>query len=138
MFGYAIVRGLLVAVMVASAAVAHVVTIDLVPVGNPGNAGELSGASVGGFGPDRICGAVNYSYQIGKYEVTAGQYTEFLNAKAKSDPYGLYNTYMDTASFPIQNLEFYTSSPKTIFRQSSTQIFLAVPRIHTDLKVQPF
>ena len=44
--------------------------------------GELSGASYGGYGPDRICGAVDYTYNIGKYEVTAGQYTEFLNAKA--------------------------------------------------------
>jgi formylglycine-generating enzyme required for sulfatase activity len=31
---------------------------------------------------------------MGKFEVTTGQYTEFLNAVAKSDPYGLYNTQM--------------------------------------------
>jgi sulfatase modifying factor 1 len=74
---------------------AHAVTIATVPVGNPGNAGELSGAGAGGYGPDRICGSVAYSYNIGKYEVTAGQYTDFLNAKATvSDPYGLYSTYM--------------------------------------------
>jgi formylglycine-generating enzyme required for sulfatase activity len=42
-------------------------------------------------------GAVSYEYDIGKYEVTAGQYTEFLNAVAKTDAYGLYNTGMDTA-----------------------------------------
>ena len=41
-----------------------------------------SGQSYGGYGPDRICGAVDYTYNIGKYEVTAGQYTEFLNAVA--------------------------------------------------------
>src|SRR5262249_31364567 len=29
-----------------------------------------------------------------KYEVTNAQYVEFLNAKAKSDPLGLYNTNM--------------------------------------------
>jgi len=40
---------------------------------------------------------VGYEYNIGKYEVTAGQYTEFLNAVAKIDTYGLYNTEMDTA-----------------------------------------
>jgi formylglycine-generating enzyme len=40
-------------------------------------------------------GAVSYTYAIGKYEVTAGQYTEFLNAKATvTDPYALYNTSM--------------------------------------------
>ena len=69
-----------------------------VTVGNPGNAGELSGGSVpGGGGPDRICGAVAYEYKIGKYEVTAGQYTAFLNAVAATDTYGLYNTNMDTS-----------------------------------------
>ena len=41
---------------------------------------------------DRICGSVGYNYNIGKYEVTAGQYTEFLNAVARTDTYGLYNT----------------------------------------------
>ena len=70
--------------------------IDTVPVGNPGNAGEWSGWSYGygGVGPNRICGAVDYAYNIGKYEVTAGQYTEFLNSVADTDTYGLYNTVM--------------------------------------------
>jgi len=68
--------------------------LGLVPVGNAGNTGELSGASAGGFGPDRICGVVDYKYNIGKYEVTAEQYTAFLNAVGKTDPYGLYSTAM--------------------------------------------
>ena len=34
-------------------------------------------------------GGVDYAYNIGKYEVTAGQYTEFLNAVADDDTYGL-------------------------------------------------
>ena len=39
---------------------------------------------------------MSYDYSIGKYEITAGQYTEFLNAVATiSDPYGLYNDRMD-------------------------------------------
>ena len=33
---------------------------------------------------DTGCGAVGYTYNIGKYEVTAGQYTEFLNAVART------------------------------------------------------
>lgn len=70
------------------------VIIDTVIVGNTGNAGEQSGAGAGGYGPDRICGAVEYVYRIGKFEVTAGQYTEFLNAVAATDTYGLYNTEM--------------------------------------------
>jgi len=39
-------------------------------------------------------GSVSYVYQISTYEVTVAQYVEFLNAKAQSDPYGLYNLYM--------------------------------------------
>ena len=69
-------------------------SLETVPVGNPGNTGELSGEGAGGFGPDRICGAVTYEYNIGKYEVTAGQYTEFLNAVAATDTYGLYAAHM--------------------------------------------
>ena len=71
-----------------------IITIDMVAVGDVGNAGELSGAGAGGFGPDRICGSVSYNYSIGKYEVTAGQYTAFLNAVAATDAYGLYHTEM--------------------------------------------
>jgi formylglycine-generating enzyme required for sulfatase activity len=72
-------------------------SLETVPVGDPGNVGELSGAGVGNagaYGPDQICGAVNYEYNIGKYEVTAAQYTEFLNAVAKTDTNSLYSTNM--------------------------------------------
>jgi len=75
------------------------VIIDTVTVGNPGNPGELSGHGAGGYGPDRICGAVDYTYNIGKFEITAGQYTEFLNAVADTDTYGLYNTSMWSATW---------------------------------------
>lgn len=68
-------------------------SLTFVTVGNPGNAGQLSGIP----GLSRICGAVNYTFSMGKYDVTAGQYTAFLNAVAKTDTYGLYSTSMDTA-----------------------------------------
>jgi formylglycine-generating enzyme required for sulfatase activity len=61
------------------------VTIDMVTVGDPGNANDTT--SYGG---------VNYSYQIGKYDVTIGQYTDFLNAVAATDTYSLYNASMAT------------------------------------------
>ncbi len=86
-----------VVVLLLSAGVAWGQAVDMVtvPVGNPGNAGENSGESEpGGMGTDRICGAVDYVYSIGKYEVTAGQYTVFLNAVAATETYGLYNTNM--------------------------------------------
>ena len=66
--------------------------LETVTVGDPGNIGELSGTEA--YGRDRICGAVGYTYNIGKYEVTAKQYTDFLNNKAKTDIYGLYNSAM--------------------------------------------
>ena len=37
---------------------------------------------------------MDYAYSISKYEVTNTQYAEFLNAKAASDPLGLYSTSM--------------------------------------------
>jgi len=69
-------------------------SLDMVPVGNAGNAGELSGAGAGGYGPNAIVGGVAYTYQIGKFEVTAGHYAEFLNKVAATDTYGLYSTGM--------------------------------------------
>jgi sulfatase modifying factor 1 len=63
---------------------ANTFSIDFVTIGNPGNAAD----------PNTGHGSVDHAYQIGKYEVTAGQYTEFLNAVAKADPNALYNTAM--------------------------------------------
>ena len=71
-------------------------SLETVAVGDPGNTGELSGYEQG---IDRICGAVGYAYNIGKYEVTAGQYTQFLNAVADADTYGLYNADMWSNSY---------------------------------------
>jgi len=67
-------KGLSVVVAVAAmigglAARAESVNYRLVTVGNAGNAADSTGY-----------GAVAYDYRIGKYEVTAGQYTTFLNA----------------------------------------------------------
>ena len=59
--------------------------MQFVKVGDAGNAADTSPA---GFG------AVSYEYRIGTYEVTIGQYVDFLNAVAKTDTYGLYNPNM--------------------------------------------
>ncbi len=59
--------------------------IRMVPVGHPGNAGDPTN---GGYG------RVNYVYAIGKYEITARQYTAFLNAVACTDTYKLYDPSM--------------------------------------------
>ncbi|MEN9666381.1 MAG: hypothetical protein RLZZ326_2744, partial [Planctomycetota bacterium] len=59
------------------------ITYQQVTVGNAGNAGDTGGTGNG---------AVAYDYQIGKYDVTIGQYTAFLNAVAATDTNSLYNS----------------------------------------------
>jgi sulfatase modifying factor 1 len=62
------------------------ISLDMVTVGNAGNANDTTGY-----------GAVGDVYQIGKYEVTNAQYSAFLNNKAAvGDPKGLYNTEMNS------------------------------------------
>jgi formylglycine-generating enzyme len=74
----------LLSLLIASSASA--VTIDWTPIGDPGNACDPQ--------PEGCFGAVGYAYNIGTFEVTNAQYADFLNAKAASDPLGLYNTSM--------------------------------------------
>jgi formylglycine-generating enzyme required for sulfatase activity len=78
---------------VASADIIRGIDIDFVTIGNAVNTADTTGY-----------GAVGYNYRIGKYEVTAGQYTEFLNAVAATDTYSLYNTNMwsDSTGCKIQ------------------------------------
>jgi len=71
------------------------ITIDTVTVGDAGNVADtqvMNDLTTG-------YGSVGYNYNIGKYEVTAGQYTEFLNAKAKADDGVLYNTSMSNTRY---------------------------------------
>lgn len=63
-------------------------SLETVTVGDPGNVSDSTGY-----------GSVSYTYNIGKYEVTAGQYAAFLNAVAKVDTYGLYNVYMWNSAY---------------------------------------
>ena len=69
----------------AVASAAQATTIDVVKITNAGNAADSTGF-----------GAVNHNFRMGTYEVTAGQYAEFLNAAARSDLLGLYNPKMWT------------------------------------------
>lgn len=83
MLGKVIARSLVAAATMSCAIVAQAVNIDLVTVGNPGNAADGTGY-----------GSMAEAYSIGKYEVTATQYTEFLNAVAATDNHELYNANM--------------------------------------------
>jgi formylglycine-generating enzyme len=66
-------------------------SLEMVTVANPGNIADTAAHSGNPAGQ----GAVSYTYNIGKYEITNAQWREFLKAKASvGDPYGLYITYM--------------------------------------------
>jgi formylglycine-generating enzyme required for sulfatase activity len=87
--GRSLVALLLVASsLMAGSTQAAPIAMDMVTVGNPGNANDPATGNV--------YGAVPYEYQIGKYEVTIGQYCAFLNAVASTDTYGLYSPILST------------------------------------------
>lgn len=92
--------------------------MEMVPVGNPGNAADTRHDPTG-------FGAVPYVYTIGKYEVTNGQYREFLNAKATvGDPFGLYNELMTSSYGGIQRIGLGTDeSPWTYLPKDFDPIY---------------
>jgi sulfatase modifying factor 1 len=82
---------LFIALPSSSSSLWAAIAIDTVPIGNPGNVADTAvmGDGTSGYG------SVGYVYNIGKYEVTVGQYAAFLNAvAATADTYGLYNPSM--------------------------------------------
>ncbi len=68
---------------------AEVPEIEWVVVGDHRNSSDTTGF-----------GYVASIYEIGKYEVTAAQYTMFLNAVAAADPHGLYSPDMWISPYP--------------------------------------
>ncbi len=74
-------------VLIAALPAQATVIVDWVAIGDPGNTADDTGY-----------GSVGYAYQVGKYEVTNGEYAEFLNAVAATDTYSLYNTDMGSGS----------------------------------------
>lgn len=84
------------------------VTIDWVAVGNPGNAPDTVVMTTDGT---TGYGAVPYSYNIGKYDVTNSQYAEFLNTKDPSGAnlLGLWNPDMATPA--SGGISFYGPNP---------------------------
>ena len=67
-------------------------SLQFVTVGDPGNAADSTGY-----------GSVSYAYQMGKYDVTVGQYCQLLNAVAASDTYGLYNSGMAVGAYALSH-----------------------------------
>ena len=68
-------------------------SIEWVNVGDPGNPANDSGIDkADGFG------SVDQTFRISQFEITNQQYADFLNAKAASDPYGLFDPQMSEGS----------------------------------------
>ncbi len=77
-------------------------SLELVTVGDPGNTADTRfGRDYTKYPYDPISyGAVEQTFQMGKYFITVAQYTQFLNAVAQTDTYGLYSPGMATWGLP--------------------------------------
>ena len=113
--------GVLFVCSVGSSLRANVI-IDLTYIGNAGNADDLMWEGNPDVPEDDIyMGGVSYDYYIGTYEVTVAQYTEFLNAVAASDPYGLYNSSMATGPLGATILQSGTDGSYTYSATAGTE-----------------
>jgi formylglycine-generating enzyme required for sulfatase activity len=121
----AAVSGLALAVLVYHPAWANVFTrpsgqksLAFVTVGNPGNPGDsrVAGDNTAGHG------AVDYTYRMGKYDVTTSQYCQFLNAVARvSDPYRLYSPAMSVMTPGVASCGIAQSGTEGNFTYSVTK-----------------
>ncbi|HEX3356562.1 MAG TPA: SUMF1/EgtB/PvdO family nonheme iron enzyme [Tepidisphaeraceae bacterium] len=94
-------------------------SIQFTTIGNPGNASIGSSPAVG---------AVGYSYQMDKFEVSAAQYTEFLNAVARTDSFGLYHSFMNrTASGDTASCNIVQSGSSGAFSYSVASDYANLP-----------
>ena len=97
----AVLMVMLSVVNVVSAELVQGIDIDFVTIGNPGNAGDarseiymygLPSANPAG------CGSVAYEYQIGKYEITNGQWNAFVSAAGAPTGYTYSHAYDESAT----------------------------------------
>jgi hypothetical protein len=71
------------------------VNIDWVTIGDAGNVAQSAANRTHSFGSGGDgYGAVADTFRMSRNETTIAQYAAFLNAKATTDPYNLYNPSM--------------------------------------------
>jgi len=91
---------------IASADIIQGIDIDFVTIGNPGNPGDTR-AEANPTG----CGAVGYTYQLGQYEITNGQWDSFVTAAGAptGNPSDAYDESADWTgdNIPIDELRWY-------------------------------
>jgi formylglycine-generating enzyme len=96
---------MMAAVNFVSADTIRGIGIDFVTIGNAGNAAD-TGGTVG-------CGAVSYSYRIGKYEVTNAQWNTFtaaVGAPTGNDGGYTAGAYRTGAQQPTNNVSWYEAA----------------------------
>ena len=98
---------------IASAIIVQGIDIDFVTIGNPGNPGDTRTDYPNSAAP-YDCGAVDYEYQIGKYEVTNGQWDAFISAAGAptGNPSNAYDesAYWTGTDVPTNNVSWYEAA----------------------------
>ena len=94
---------------VAQATTVQGIDIDFVTIGNAGNAGDTNKEA-----NPRGAGAVAYNYQIGKYEVTNGQWDTFVEAAGAptGNPSDAYerSAYFTGTDLPTNGVSWYEAA----------------------------
>ena len=95
---------------IASAEMLHGIDIDFVTIGNAGNPGDTSHYYASLFN----WGVVGYEYQIGKYEITNGQWDTFVSMAGAptgnpSNAYSQSTAFLGT-NVPTSNISWYEAA----------------------------
>ena len=100
---------LLGAANVASATIVQGIDIDFVTIGNAGNPGDTRAEA----NPPG-CGTVDYVYQLGKYEITNGQWDDFVTAAGAptGNPSDAYDdsAYWTGDNIPTNEVSWYEAA----------------------------
>jgi formylglycine-generating enzyme required for sulfatase activity len=102
---------------IASAELIRGISIDFVTIGNPGNPGDVRTGTDEDGNPVAApygCGAVDYEYRIGKYEVTNAQWDDFVTAAGAptGNPSFAYDGFTSWTgdNIPTNNVTWYEAT----------------------------
>jgi formylglycine-generating enzyme required for sulfatase activity len=100
---------------IASAVTIRGIDIEFVTIANPGNPGDTRTIYPNSADPYG-CGAVGYEYQLGKYEITNGQWDTFvlIAGEPTGNPSGAYNdnalTSWTGTNIPVNGVSWYEAA----------------------------
>jgi len=111
--------------MIGSLACGAKIQVQMVTVGDPGNAPDTAIMNDGTTG----YGSVDYIFNIGKFDITQAQYAAFLDAKGATDTYGLYS---QSAGTDTQNGIVRSGSPGS-YTYSVSPTYATLPAVDVSL-----